>query len=333
MLERGLLRIHSGENPWRWNHPILVRSGRRSPPPLLRMAGAPIYHIVPTGITRMPDQRLMVRTVLQSLVLGLTGIFVSRFSRGAGGLIPLGDLIAGLLTTVLCTMLVGTTGGPRATSGEHPGEGWAPSRGLLPGLLAGALLANAIVMPAVIPALLLAVGCILVLRWRFSHTAPAARPIVPMIARAAAIASVAFYAGGLDWLNAGTRPSSGALLFIAMAGLSMLLIEIGERTPAPERENGPAPIATPGRSLLLWAAILLFCFAAALHIGNGVWRGPIAVVPLSLILLFTMIPALRHMRTRGPATGETFEASSWAWVLCSHAAIGILPALFRALGL
>lgn len=283
----------------------------------------------------MSDQRLMVRTVLQSLVLGLTGIFVSRFSRGAGGLIPLGHLIAGLLTTVLCTMLVGTTGGPRATSGGNPGEGWAPSRGMLLGLLAGALLGNALVMPAMIPALLLALGCILVLCWRFPYTAPGTRPIVPMIARAAAIASVAFYAGGLDWLNAGTRPSSGALLFIAMAGLSMLLIEIGERTPAPERENGPvpAPIATPGRSLLLWAAILLLCFAASLHIGNGVWQGPIAVVPLSLILLFTMIPALRHMRTRGPATGETFEASSWAWVLCSHAAIGILPALFRALGL
>ena len=283
----------------------------------------------------MADQRMMVRTTLQSLVLGLTGIFVSRFSRGAEGLIPFGHLIAGLLTTVLCTMMIGTTGGPRATSGGTPGARWEPSRGLLLGLSAAALLANAIVMPAVLPALLLALGCILVLRWRFPHPAAGGRPLVPMIARAAAVASVALYAGGLDWMNAGARPSSGALLFIALAGLSMLLIEIGERTPAPERRLAPIvpPVATPGRSLLLWAAVLLLCFAASLHIGSEVWKGPIAVVPLSLILLFTVIPALRHMRTRGPATGETFEASSWAWVICSHGAIGILPALFRALGL
>lgn len=281
----------------------------------------------------MPDQRLMVRTVLQSLVLGLTGIFVSRFSRGAGGLIPLAHLLAGLLTTVLCTMLIGTTGGPQATSGGTGGGGWEPSRGMLWGLLAGALLCNAIVMPAMIPALLLALGCIMVLRWRFPRSAAVSRPLVPMIARAVAVASVALYAGGLDWMNAAIPPSSGALLFAAMAGLSMLLIEIGERTPEPEDDALLAPITTPGRSLLLWAPVLLLCFAASLHVGNQVWRGPIAVVPLSLILLFTVIPALRYMRTRGPGTGETLEASSWAWVICSHAAIGILPALFRALGL
>ncbi len=281
--------------------------------------------------------RALVRGTLQSFVLILTGVFVSQFSRGTETFIEADTLAVGLATTILLVMMLGATGGPEATFGHRRSQQWNPGRRIIIALSGTALVLNILLMPATIWAFLLALGATLLVRHLLLPFPSHLNPLVPITTRALATACIALYATALDWSNEMVRPATGVWLFVLLIALSMALIEIGERTPSPEaRSTGqpPAtPIGSPGISVAVWLVLLGLSFAASLRIGSEVWQGPIAVVPMSVVLLFSVMPAIRLFRSRGPWSGETFEAASWAWTTCTQAAIGILPAFFRLLGL
>jgi hypothetical protein len=193
-----------------------------------------------------------------------------------------------------------------------------------------AALANALVAPRLLVALLPAAAwAALMAREFFAARWLRARPAVYLLSHMVVMPLLFAYLTGLDWLAA--DPPRALPLFLALAFLNGILVEIGRKIRAPESERPGVETytATWGHRAApaVWLGTLLgagaFGAAASLSTGTGA-----AIGALLAGLMLTARPALVFLRHPTVSAAKRIEVASGLWTLASYLILGFAPFLF-----
>lgn len=162
------------------------------------------------------------------------------------------------------------------------------------------------------------------------------RPISYMLSHMLIMPLTDFYATSCDWLAEGATPPQGLFWFLVVSFLNGLIIEIGRKIRSPmDEEHGVSTYsALWGRktAVIVWICILAMSLSAAVLSARRIqFSGWVAGV-LSIMLLFTLILAMRFLRTLGPKQGKTFELLAGLWTLAVYLLLGAIPLTLRTVG-
>ena len=186
--------------------------------------------------------------------------------------------------------------------------------------------ANALVAPRLLLALVPAVAwAALMAREFFVAEWLRARPAAYLLSHMGVMPLLFAYLTGLDWLAAGADPPRALPLFLGLAFLNGILVEIGRKIRAPEeeREGVDTYTATWGLHMaplvllgaLVLAAALGWLLAEAWYQQGGIFIG----------FLASAVGILFFIRHPIPALAKRVEASSALWTLFSYGVLGIAP--------
>lgn len=143
------------------------------------------------------------------------------------------------------------------------------------------------------------------------------------------------YASGLDWLLAGVKAPAGLFFFFAVSYMNGIVLEVGRKIRAPERESEgvvtyTSMLGVPGATRL-WLAVLsvtlLLSIAASLFAGYG------NAVPaiLGIVFLVCALPALLFFRNRNVKLSKMIEYASAAWTIAMYLTLGAGPMISKLL--
>jgi hypothetical protein len=191
--------------------------------------------------------------------------------------------------------------------------------------------ANAIVAPRLLYALVPAVlWAVLMAREFFVPEWLRARPAAYLLSHMVIMPLLFTYLTGLDWLAAGARPPRALPLFLGLAFLNGILVEIGRKIRAPrdEREGVETYTATWG----VRAAPTLWLAALALAAVLGALAAPQAVADeaaaaLALLGIGAALPAVAFLRAPSSAQAKRIEAAAGLWTLASYLVLALTPFL------
>jgi 4-hydroxybenzoate polyprenyltransferase len=193
-----------------------------------------------------------------------------------------------------------------------------------------AFAANALVAPRLLFALIPAVAwAALMAREFFVAEWLRARPAAYLLSHMVVMPFLFAYLTGLDWLAAGADPPRGLALFLWLAFMNGILVEIGRKIRAPqeEREGVDTYTATWG----LYAAPI--AYLGALVLAGGLALALVDDVYLHAALTAGLLVAasapLLFIRAASPVTAKYVEVASGIWTLASYLIVGIAPLLLR----
>ncbi len=143
------------------------------------------------------------------------------------------------------------------------------------------------------------------------------------------------YASGLDWLLAGVRAPAGLFFFFAVSYMNGIVLEVGRKIRAPERESEgvltyTSMLGIPG-AIRLWLAVLVVTLA--LSIAASVFAGYGKAVPMVLGLVFLMcaLPAVLFLRSSNVKLSKMIEYASAAWTIAMYLTLGAGPMISKLL--
>ncbi|HEX8212358.1 MAG TPA: hypothetical protein VF584_19440 [Longimicrobium sp.] len=197
-----------------------------------------------------------------------------------------------------------------------------------------AVAANALVLPRLLwllaPA---AVWAALMAREFFVPRWLRARPLAYLLSHMVVMPLLFAYLTAADWLASGVAPPRTLGLFLAVAFLNGLLVEIGRklRAPADERPGVETYTATwgiraaaTGWLCVLALAAVLTCLAAR---PTGVTVE--VVVKLAFFLPFAAWPAAAFLRAPTTARAKAIETFAGLWTIFIYFLLGLMPFLKR----
>lgn len=146
---------------------------------------------------------------------------------------------------------------------------------------------------------------------------------------------VDIYASGLDWLLAGVQAPVGLFFFFAVSYMNGIVLEVGRKIRAPERESEGVLTYTSMLGVLgairLWLAVLavtlLLSIAASVFAGYG--NGVLAV--LIIVFLLCAFPAVFFLRSRNVKLSKMIEYASAAWTIAMYLTLGAGPMISKLL--
>ncbi|HYW10762.1 MAG TPA: hypothetical protein VE871_02365 [Longimicrobium sp.] len=278
-------------------------------------------------------------------LIGISAVAAAGYSsaaRGRPGLPPWPVLVVGLVTGIAFFFLLRVADEHKDA---HVDRQFRPELPVPRGLVslaelrgAGAIvalivvLANALVAPRLLLALVpAALWAGLMAREFFVAEWLRARPAAYLLSHMGIMPLLFAYLTGLDWLAAGARPPRTLPLFLGLAFLNGILVEIGRKIRAPrdEREGVETYTATWGvrAAPTVWLATL--ALAAVL----GALAAPQAVadeaaVPLAVAGIAAALPAVAFLRAPSAARAKRIETASGLWTLVSYLILALTPFLF-----
>jgi hypothetical protein len=199
-------------------------------------------------------------------------------------------------------------------------------------LALAAAVANALVAPRLLLALVPAVAwAALMAREFFVAEWLRARPLAYLLSHMVVMPLLFAYLTGLDWLAAGADPPRGLALFLGLAFLNGILVEVGRKIRAPEAER--VGVETYTTTWGMRAAPTAWLAALALAAVLGALAAPRAAadeaaVALAVTGIGAALPAVAFLRRPTPARGKQIEAASGLWTLASYLILALTPFLF-----
>lgn len=188
-------------------------------------------------------------------------------------------------------------------------------------------LANAIVAPRLLFALVPAVAwAALMAREFFVAEWLRARPLAYLLSHMMVMPLLFAYLTGLDWLAAGAAPPRGLPLFLGLAFLNGILVEVGRKIRAPESERPGVETYTatwgPRAAPAVWIGALVLAALLGGLASRAAGIGELVALALGIIGIVAALPALVFLR--GPTTGgaKHIEAASGLWTLVSYVLLG-----------
>ncbi|HEX6042627.1 hypothetical protein [Longimicrobium sp.] len=196
----------------------------------------------------------------------------------------------------------------------------------------GASVANALIAPRLLFALVPAVAwAALMAREFFVAEWLRARPAAYLLSHMLVMPLLFAYLTGLDWL-AVLDPPRGLPLFLGLAFLNGILVEIGRKIRAPEGERDGVETYTatwgPRAAPAVWLAALAGAAACAALAASGTSGAETAAVILAVLMVLAAVPALLFLRRPTSARARRIEAASGLWTLASYLILGFTPSLF-----
>lgn len=199
-------------------------------------------------------------------------------------------------------------------------------------LALAAAVANALVAPRLLLALVPAVAwAALMAREFFVAEWLRARPLAYLLSHMVVMPLLFAYLTGLDWLAAGADPPQGLPLFLGLAFLNGILVEVGRKIRAPESERVGVETYTTTWGLraapAAWLGALVLAALLGALAAPGAVTGIVAIT-LAVAGLVAALPAIAFLRRPTPAHGKQIEAASGLWTLASYLILALTPFLF-----
>ena len=282
----------------------------------------------------------MLRHGMLIAVFTFSAASYSRICRGAGGFIPIDHFIAGAITSFLLFFLLRVFDEFKDAEEDARYRPYRPvPRGLIAlrelgwigvSVVLFLLAINALVVPAMIPALLLVLVYMSVMAKEFFVREWLKRhPIAYLLSHMLVMPMIDLYTTGLDWINAGVAPPRGLEFFLLLTLLNGIVIEVGRKIRAPEAEETGvetySALYGPGRAAISWIAILLLTWGSAVFAAFYAGFGAVGFGVLSGFLLLCGYPAVRFLRSRSQAHAALIETAAGIWTIGMYLTLGAAP--------
>lgn len=200
------------------------------------------------------------------------------------------------------------------------------------GALLLVVVGNLALAPALIFPLLLVVGwAVLMTREFFAPEWLRARPGIYLLSHMIILPLIFGYATALDWLAVGvSAPQLG--MFLCVAFLNGILIELGRKIRAPEEEREGVDTYTHAwgtrAAPTIWLAALAAAALAAHFAAQLTGAATATTLLLPLLLLPAALPTIGFLRTATPVSAKRIETASGLWTLSTYLLLGFGPYLF-----
>ncbi|MEI6409446.1 MAG: UbiA family prenyltransferase [Bacteroidota bacterium] len=144
---------------------------------------------------------------------------------------------------------------------------------------------------------------------------------------------VDIYASGLDWFLADLKAPTGLLFFFVVSYLNGIVLELGRKMRAPEKESEGVLTYTAmlgiSKAVWLWIGVLGLTLFAAIVAAGFAGLGSGTTVFLFAIFAICALPALLFWRNHTQRNAKWIEYASALWTISMYAALGGAPMLFR----
>lgn len=142
---------------------------------------------------------------------------------------------------------------------------------------------------------------------------------------------VDLYASGLDWWLAGSKPHIGLLFFFGVSYMNGIVLELGRKMKAPEKEEAGVVSYTglygvvggPVRWMIVLTVTLCLAVLAAWYAGHS-WPVYLA---LGLAYALCVLVGFGFIRTKNAKWGKRIEHISGIWALTMYLGLGGIPML------
>lgn len=278
-------------------------------------------------------------------LIGISAVAAAGYSsaaRGRPGVPPWPLLLVGLVTGIAFFLLLRVADEHKDA---HVDRQFRPELPVPRGLVSLAelratgaivalavLVANALVAPRLLLALVpAALWAGLMAREFFVAEWLRARPAAYLLSHMGIMPLLFAYLTGLDWLAAGADPPRRLPLFLGLAFLNGILVEIGRKIRAPrdEREGVETYTATWGvrAAPALWLAALVLAAVLGALAAPGAATG-LTAIALAVLGLTAALPALAFLRLPSSARAKQIETAAGLWTLASYLVLALTPFLF-----
>ena len=158
-----------------------------------------------------------------------------------------------------------------------------------------------------------------------------ARPLAYLLSHMVVMPLLFAYLTAADWLASGDAPPRALGLFLALAFLNGLLVEIGRklRAPADERPGVETYTHTWGMrpAFFAWLGVLALAALFALLAARAAGAGSIAALGLAISAPLAAWPAIAFLRGPRTSRAKATETVAGAWTLASYLLLGLAPIL------
>jgi 4-hydroxybenzoate polyprenyltransferase len=280
------------------------------------------------------------------LMFTFSAVSYSRICRGVEGFIKTEDLLVGFLTTFCLFFLVRILDEFKdaETDAKYRQELPVP-RGLISFkelkilgfvVLAIQVLAILLVHPSMFLIYLVVMAYLALMTveffahdWLNNHMwayAGSHMLIIPL---------VDIYASGLDWFIDGSSPHFGLVFFFAVSYFNGIVLEVGRKLKAPEKEK-EGVVTYSGllgykKGARLWIAMLILTASIAAGACYYADLSPLSYYILGFILLVCILLGIQYIRNPTPALSKRLELMSAVWTLLMYGTLGGVPGIINYL--
>jgi 4-hydroxybenzoate polyprenyltransferase len=143
------------------------------------------------------------------------------------------------------------------------------------------------------------------------------------------------FASGFDWFLKAESAPLGMVLFFAVSFFNGLTLEIGRKIKSPENEEPGVLSYTyqvgTYRAVYLWMAVIFVTFLLSCYACYFVGHTMNSYIVLSVVLLFSLVPAFFFLRKPNPKSAKQIEYLSSLWTLTMYLTIGGVPMLTQVI--
>jgi 4-hydroxybenzoate polyprenyltransferase len=159
------------------------------------------------------------------------------------------------------------------------------------------------------------------------------RPITYLWTHMLIMPLIDFYATACDWLPADGSPPRGLFWFVIVSFFNGVVIEIGRKIRAPEKEETGVPTYSAlwggPKAATVWLTIMAITAASAIFASGLIhFRGPVAITLFTMLVIATIL-VISFSRTEAVRYGRWFENLSGIWTIILYLILGAIPLLVK----
>jgi len=143
------------------------------------------------------------------------------------------------------------------------------------------------------------------------------------------------YASGLDWLLAGVKAPAGLIFFFAVSYMNGIVLEIGRKIRAPEKESRGVLTYTSmlgiNKAVWLWVFILVVTLYLSIAASVSAGYGKSAFMVLGVIFILCTIPAFLFLEKKTEKLSKMIEYASAFWTIAMYLTLGGGPMISKLL--
>lgn len=146
---------------------------------------------------------------------------------------------------------------------------------------------------------------------------------------------VDIYASAMDWKLANASPSMGLIWFFVLSYLNGLVLEIGRKMKAEEKEEYGVVSYTKlwGRTkaVVVWFVLISLTLASAFFAANFAHYNTAFYLVLAVCFTLCVIPAIVFLKNGEAKWAKGIEVASGIWAILMYLSLGAIPMLSAAL--
>jgi 4-hydroxybenzoate polyprenyltransferase len=188
--------------------------------------------------------------------------------------------------------------------------------------------------PRLLPFLLAVWGYMALMRHEFfAREWLQGKPVVVILTHMPVMPLIDLYATACDWLPAGARMAAGLRWFLFASFLNGVVVEVGRKIRAPEREEEGVETYTAlwgrHRATAAWLAAMGVALACAIAAAREIGAARLVAPVLGAVWVAALLAGAAFVARPTTARARWIEPLAGLWTLGMYVAVGIVPLLAR----